>query len=585
MKFYKRIVFAVSVVLMIGIPPFGSVSTARLNLTNKEDYIILTTKNLLKAATLFKNYRGNQYNVHIVTLSDIRSNKAKDIRLYLKKHFTNGYLLIIGSEKTIPRPVMYPSEKEHSVSFDGPGKTETDLYYGLLSENIDKDGDGFPGEFYDDDIKISPDLIVGRIPFDKESLVEKVFYDTVKFEKNSPSKAVLAASFISYPGEIYQGVKIFNGDGAREEELISRLLPVRTIKLYNKSGDFPSVYDATLPLNKDNFYSEITDAGFTDWVAHGSREAAYNDIWFDRNKNGIPDDGNEFKSFISAEDSFKANGIFFSGSCLNENGDLNLGIALLMKGAVSFIGSTEISFSPSYFAKSSDGGTGSINYYFVKNLVSGETVGKALYDSFRYFFNNFLFSDIEDPVEGSLMDIYDYNIYGDPALSWHFKVSKTQDHKNYGKSTVSLNVKSEKDIKITLNIPKKEDLFFMFPPNNLLITKISVPSAIIDNNFGIIRLNGVSGIVTICGRVRGNLNGLLKVKDDNGISARNIKVKGYDLRDFNFDGNVNETDTSIFYKNFGKTYMSPTFNKLCDLNFDHKTDGTDLFLFIKKGPA
>ena len=580
-RFKKVIVFVVLVTLFV--LPFSDVFSVSFQKPALPDYVILTTKDLLKGAGLFKQYRERNFNVTIVTLSEIGSDKAKDIRNYLRKHFQSGYLLIIGSEKTIPRPSMYPSEKQHNNSYNGPSKTETDLYYGLLRYNIDRDSDGFPGELWDDHIKIAPDLIVGRIPFDNESEIEKVFENTVNFEKKPPNKAVLAASFISYPGEVYQGAQIFNGDGAREEELIKSLLPVSAVTLYNKNGDFPSVYNADLHLTRKNFYSEISDAGFTDWVAHGSRSGAYNEIWVDKNHNGIPDDGYHFESFVSAGDNLKASGIFFSGSCLNENGSDNLGSALLKKGAVSFIGSTEISFSPSYFANRDDGGTGSINYYFTKNLVSGETVGKALYSSFEYFFNNLLFDDLEDPVEGSLMDIYDYNIYGDPALQWNYAFAKKNDKKTETRKTdVSIEAKGGKDIEITLNIPEKENLFFLFPAKNLLITNMSENSAVVDNNFGIIRLNGVSGSVLIKSKVRGELNGRVSVIDSKeNESYKQLNVQGYDMRDFDFNGSVDENDFKILANSFGKTYMDLTFNKRCDLNFDHVINGKDLSLFLK----
>ncbi len=581
MHWGKKITFSL-VLLTCFMFPLSSTHSEIIRPTVKENYIILTTQNLLPGAELFKKYREKDFNVSIVTLSGIGSSEPEKIRTYLINHFRNGYLLIIGSEKTIPRPAMYPSEKVHTHSYNGPSKTETDIYYGLLSENIDKDRDGFPGELWDDRMSVKPDLIVGRIPFDTNEEVKEVFESTVNFESNPPDKAVLAASFISCPGEVYQGAKIFNGDGAREEELISRMLPVKSVKLYDKSGDFPTIYKCELNLTKENFYNAIADSAFTDWVAHGSPDAAYNEIWHDKNHNGIPDDGYEFKSFISKDDDFTTNGIFFSGSCLNENGSNNLGSVLLKKGAVSFVGSTEISFSPSYFTKKNDGGTGSMNYYFVKNLVNGETVGQALYNSFEYFFNNLLFNDIEDPCEGSLMDIYDYNIYGDPALRWNFKKEKTTDDviSKSGKSPVSIDITGNRKITINLGIPKEENLFMLFPAKNIFITNVSDKSAIIDNTFGIIRLNGSSGNIIIRGIARGTINSMIRVTDSYGTNYRSINVNGYNIKDFNFDGIVNNTDFSILSNSFGRTYMDKGFDAFCDLNYDHKIDGLDLFRFL-----
>ncbi len=572
----------------------------------KENYIILTQKSLLESAELFANYHKDKFNTRIVTLSEIGSKDPAKIRAFLKAHFKSGFLLIIGNSDVIPRPAMYPSEQVHTNSFSEPSKTETDLYYALLSENIDKDGDGFPGELWDDRITIKPDLYVGRIPFNDNADVEKVFNNTVKFETKSVSgKAVLAGSFISYPGEEYEGAQIFNGDGAREEKLIGTLLPMKKVYLFNKEGSFPSVYPCDMPLNKTNFYSTIKGASFVDWSAHGSSEGAYNEVWFDKNKNGVPDTGDSFKfeAFVSENDDFKANGIYFSGSCLNEHGDDNLGTALLKKGAAAFIGSTEISFSPSYFTNKNDGGSASIKYYFVKNLMEGTPIGKALYNSFTYCFDNLLFKDLEDPVEGMLMNIYDFNLYGDPALVFRTEKNasdtgnsqngNSQDSTNSQGSTksniFSINLSSTlsgKEITVSVtakseNPTKKENLFILFPAKAFFVNTIP-DGAILDKYFGMIRLNDFSGTFTFKGKVRSSGTLVFKVVQDNGKAiAKTVKANGFDLFDFNFDGKVNSKDLKILRDTFGKTYMDAVFNPLCDTNFDHEVNGKDLILFMQ----
>ena len=556
----------------------------------KVPYIILTTDKLIKSAKIIASIRNKKYDVKIITTQAIGSNSQKDIRDYLKKYvFRQGYLLILGSEKLIPRPAMYPSPTVHSVSFEKPGEIKTDLYYALLNEDIDKDKDGFPGELYDDRMEINPDLFVGRIPFDSNEEIEKIIKKTLQFEESSPQNALLAASFISYPKEIYQGAQIFNGDGAREEELISRLIPCNVIKLYEKSGSFPSIYDDNLPLTKENFYANLPQAGFIDWVAHGSSSAAYREIWDDKNQDGIPENSEyTFKSFISKDDNFMANGIFFSGSCLNENGTDNLGKAILKKGGVAFIGATGISFSPSYFAHSDDGGTGSINYYFVKNLVSGETVGASLYTAFKDFFTNDFYSDIEDPLAGSLVDIYDYNLYGDPAIVWRVdKQNKLWSNKSIKKfkNDITMDINDKKDVTFTLNVPEKMSFFILFP-RGIYIKSSTEKDSIIDNAFNIIRLNNAKGRITFKGIARGDIKGKIIIKDAVcsgkvlGDVYQNVYIKGYNIRDINMDGKINESDLKIIEENFGKTYMDRGFNFFADLNNDYKVDGEDLFMFL-----
>lgn len=562
--------------------------TKATTITHKTQYIILTANNLMQSAQLVAETRNKKYDVKIVTVEDIGSNNPSEIRNYLKKiAVSKGYLLILGSENTIPRPSMYPSSTVHSVSYSVPSETKTDLYYALLNEELDKDGDLFPGELYDDRMNIAPDIFVGRIPFDSNKEIEKIFNRTIQFEENPPQTAVLAASFIAYPGEIYQGARIFNGDGAREEELIATFLGENVIKLYEKSGSFPSIYDADFELTKENFYSVLPNAGFVNWVAHGSNSAAYREIWNDKNENGIPDDGEfKFESFIAKDDTFKANGIFFSGSCLNENGTSNLGKAILEKGGVAFIGSTGISYSPSYFAAPHDGGTGSINYYFVKNLTSGKTVGESLYTALQEFFENDFYNDIEDPIEANLMNIYDYNLYGDPSITWNV-VEKQKEYTTTKRpeNPIVLRIDNVKDIKITLNIPEKTSLFILLP-TGIYIKSSSVKNAIIDNAFGIIRLNNAIGEIVFSGVVRGNIKGQITIKDS--ITTEdllenktfNVVINGYDIRDIDMDERVDSNDLEILIGNFGKTYMDKGFNHFADLNSDYKTDGKDLFILL-----
>ena len=556
-------------------------SSGNTKISNKENYIILTSEDLTESAKLFYNLRKSDYDVSIVTIEEIGSSKPPDIREYLKDHFSSGYLLIIGSEDKIPRPNMYPSSLNHSISHTLPGLTETDFYYSLLKEDIDKDKDGFPGELFDDRMSIAPDLIVGRIPFDDNVIVKKVFDNEVNFLKNPLQKAVLASSFISFPGEVYQGIKIFNGDGARFSELLKSIVPCKIFTLYEKNGSFPSFYDCDLPLNKENFYEAIKGAGFVSWDAHGSSSSAFNEWWEDKNNNGIPDDGFKFQPFISREDQFAGVGIFFSGSCLNENGKDNLGKAALLKGGTIFIGSTEISFTPSYFSSPDDGGIASIEYYFAKNLARGETVGNSLYSAFQYYFNNLLWKDIEDPVEGSLMNIYDLNIYGDPVIKWELRASNEERPlANVALLDIPIAFVGEKNFEVKVNFDKESNAFFIFPRHDFYIESVSHSGAIIDNEFGIVRVNEAKGEVIIKGKVRGFISGAIKVKTEEGEASLNISVSGFNLKDVNFDGNVDANDFKSIVSSFGKTYMDEGFNGFCDLNFDYRVNGIDVLKFL-----
>lgn len=568
-----------SIAIFILLSLFTSMGVSRV--PERNNYIILTTEDLLPSAILFRDYRSNRYDVSIVTVEEIGSNKPPNIRRYLKDHYSRGYLLILGGEESVPRPLLYPSSQNHDFSNTAPGAVESDIFYSL-SGNIDYDGDGFPGELFEDRVNFEASYVVGRIPFDDNSMIEKVFENIVKFEDNPPDKAVLAASFVSFPGELYQGSHIFNGDGARLFELLRGILPCKVVTLYEKQGSFPSIFDCHLPLDKENFYNEIRDASFVNWCAHGSLTDAFSEYWVDKNENGAPDDGFTFKSFISAEDNFKASGIFFSDSCLNEKNGNNLGKAVLEKGGVAFIGSTEISFTPSYFHSPEDGGSQCINYYFVKNLVEGNSVGKSLYNAFDIYFDKYLFSDLEDPFESGLMNIYDFNLYGDPAVIWRFEDNFVSPPLIAERTLESFPIvfHCSGEFELSVDLPRKDDYFIKLPPHSLYVTSVSVDGVIVDNAFGIVRLNGVGGEVKIKGRARGTAFAEVSVFTDEVQNNASIEISGYNLRDINFDGVVNEGDFKGMVESFGKTYMDEDFNEFCDLNFDHKVSGRDIFIFI-----
>jgi len=154
---------------------------------------------------------------------------------------------------------------------------------------------------------------------------------------------VLAASFISFPNEMYMNGHILTGDGARAMELIKNNFFKDAITLYETGGDFPTIYDPTAALSKETFIKEIEDAKLIVWDAHGSQTGAYTETWLDKNKNGLPDTGEfTYTPFISASDTFETHAIVFSASCLNLNGDNNLGKSFINNGAIAFIGAREL---------------------------------------------------------------------------------------------------------------------------------------------------------------------------------------------------------------------------------------------------
>jgi hypothetical protein len=285
-------------------------------------------------------------------------------------------------------------------------------------------------------------------------------------------------------------------------------------------------------------------------------------------------------SFVSSEDSFNTNSIVFSGSCLNLNGKDNLGKSFLEKGAAAFIGSTEVSFTPSYFSKPLDGGNATVNYYFLKYLKEGMPVGKALYDSLEFFYNFALFADIEDPLEAGISVIYGLNLYGDPALRWDYEGSNiiSPSQRKAPLKGVSIDLVYDKNFNLEICNPSNQS-FFCELPDAFYVEEISGTNCILDKLNNSIRVNGAINCL-IKGKIRGKADGEIKLFNDLLELIEPVSLEGFRKSDFNFDGKVNNLDLVILLTAFGKTYLDSSFNNLCDMNFDLKVNGFDLLIFF-----
>ncbi|BAL80139.1 hypothetical protein [Caldisericum exile] len=558
----------------------GSYKNVLCDSSNLENFIILTKKDFIDALKPIEEFFP-QYNYFYIPVESIGLQDPMSVRKYIFEHFNSGYLLIALNEHVLEQGTL---TIDQSGSFS-PKTVKSDMFYGL--EDIDFDNDGNYGEFYDDILKsgLKFRFIVARLPFDSIKDFQKYFESLKAFRDKLPL-VLLAASFIAFPNETYDGGKILTGDGARLTELLKERFFNDAITLYEKGGDFPSIYDCTMPLNRENFISASKNATLILWDAHGSQTGAYSETWTDKNGNGIPENGEfTFMPFISSSDTFSTNAIVFSGSCLNLQGYNNLGNAFLKNGSVAFVGSREVSYAPSYFHEPSDGGSSSIMYYFAENLYKGKTIGKALYDSFKYFYDNLLYSDLEDPVESGLLNIYDFNIYGLPSITLNYVKSERKSIGGLNQKDLSFEFnyddnKKEFIIKVLSDTP-----YFVILPKGLFVKRVyyenSKNAPIFDWYFNIVRANFHSPLVII-GVVRGEVQGNVIVKGDDFENHYPVSFSGFDIKDFNFDFIVDETDFEMLKQSFGKTYMNDGFLSQCDLDSNLKIDGTDALMFFHK---
>ena len=553
------------------------------DVTTKSSCIVLTKNEFLgslgQISTLFPNY-----NFTFVPIETIGSNNPVAIREYLFSHFRSGYLIIATDEKTIPPGTLTIVDKGDF----SPKEVQSDAFYSIDALDFDKDGKY--GEFYDDIMKTKLQFrfIVSRLPFKSNIEFESYFENLKEFEQEKSGPVVLVASFISFPNEMYMNGHILTGDGARAMELIKNNFFTDAITLYETGGDFPTIYNPTAALSKETFIKEIEDAKLIVWDAHGSQTGAYTETWLDKNKNGLPDTGEfTYTPFISASDTFETHAIIFSASCLNLNGDNNLGKSFINNGAIAFIGAREVTYSPSYFTMGNDGGSASIMYYFTNNLSKGNTIGDALYGAFNFYYKNLFFKDIEDPIESALLNIYDFNIYGLPMITLNYK-GPTDISNPVESKTKQCNLEYQFNIdnstkKFTLTIDNIGN-YFVILPKNLLVTNQTIlgnnTKTIFDPYFNIIRVNE-SECLVVEGYARGNIDSTIKIKSAGCETNIEVSCGGLDLTDFNFDTKVDHNDLNILISNFGKIYMNENFPYQCDLNNDLRINGADILIFMR----
>lgn len=543
---------------------------------NKTKYAILTSKSLFTPSLLFKNLRSKDFDAKMFFVEDIGKSPAQ-IKEFLEKSLNAGdYLLIIGDEETIPKGTLYPKDPKASSIL--PKQIKTDIYYSMLGEDLDKDKDTLEGELLDDMISFQGMLYVGRIPFNDISRIKIVYDNTIKYESRTQSNVVLAGSFISFPNEEYYGAKIFSGDGARELEILKDYFRnPRT--LYEKEGSFPSPLVCDLPFTKDNFIEEIKNADLIFWSGHGSKTAAYRSVWDDKNLNGIPDEYTTFIPFISTSDKFYTNSVVFSESCLNLKDKDNLGEAFLLNGSPGFLGSTEISFTPSYFSKPTDGGNGTLGYFFSENLYEGKRVGEALISAMDKFYKEALFNDIEDPLEAGISIIYAMNLYGDPALKFNYEQFSTKaPHYKDSYKDLFVNFDLHRDFSITVTSENPRSFFIMLP-KGFFVEELSPSSLIYDSLTNLIRANQVNDLV-IKGKIRDPESSNIIIFDDNNENIYKVYPESYNRKDINFDGIIDVKDFQEIIYSFGKTYMDKGFNKFSDMNYDLRINGIDILIFL-----
>jgi len=396
------------------------------------DYVIVTTDALSGAVTALVNWKESiGFSVEVVTTAWISSGYSgadlpERIRNFLSTTYLDWgieYVLIVGDIDVIPMRHCFPDPTNHQPNSDYC--PPTDYYYADLTGDWDSDGDGFHGEYGQDNVDFVPEVIVGRIPFSDSATVASICQKLVVFESDTASwksNALLLGAMSNYADEDESGWDRTDG-AALMEDMITDILGGWTYTtMYEKAGLNPSTYTCDLPLSYENVISDWSagDYGVVNWWAHGSNTGAWRKWWAFDDGDGIPEtqspDEMDWDAFIystvvnNLDDNHPS--IVFSCSCNNGWPEYdNLGRQLLRHGSSGIVVSTRVS----WYAIGWDqwgGGNASIDYDFFRYMiVNGEKVGNALFDAKLYYLNHYFWWGWQ-----SQQNMFDFCLYGDPSL-------------------------------------------------------------------------------------------------------------------------------------------------------------------------
>lgn len=638
-SYYRKIIFFSIIFIFISIY-FPSKSYSE----KKDTILVLETTKLPSSFLKFKELKENEgFNIEVLNINSLNGDKDESLRDYLRENLEKmsiKYLLIVGSDKLFPMKRLTPrGDNVHDQFDEDLVDTPSDIYFVDPFEDFDKDKDGNFGEYPDDNIEIEPYVLVGRIPLDNQSSLDKYFSSLVEFEIkpfNEKNSALLIGAYLAFKGEKWYDRDLENEDGAYfMEKIIDDFIiknGISPIRVYENEGILPSTYTNDFTLSNKNISNLLNEKtfGFINISAHGNPYSVARMIWND-NDSDYKFNENESKTYIffnvaDIPEGLKG-GVVFASSCLTAypESEINLSREFLSKGGSAYIGATRISWGPTYWKGPEDGGLLTINYLFVKNFIdSHKTVGEAFWNSIVDYHKNYFENDKEDPIEAAQMNTYTFNLFGDPTLNYAL------ENDSFSLSSSRYSESSFKDDSIFLkyNLLTKYNSFqngFIYKTKeNGEIFRINELNY--EKEIRLIESDNISYLFkkeyeekieliyfgkekNIILRFSNNLEpekakyydkyrniAIFKVREGDSIIFKKIDKEEYFIdsnsqniiiyRDKKFDYNgdefVNKKDFYIFSKHFGVDDKSKLFSDNFDIFSDNKVDGLDLiYLSIK----
>jgi hypothetical protein len=225
-------------------------------------YLIITNDAMKEKAGVLAEWKTKKgLKAAVVTTEDIESgytgrDTAEKIRNCIKEYFTsNGtqFVCLCGSDAVIPVRKVY--DPQYNVA-EGDHLVPTDNYYGCLDGDFNADGDGYWGEYPDDDVDWDYDVYVGRIHVSSADALAEVVDKTLCYEG-------AGASTETNPYD-YQNTAILAGGWADSSTNLKLMMEyVRDNFLTSSHWSFTQLWDDTYPggpgFNATNFTAAMQD--------------------------------------------------------------------------------------------------------------------------------------------------------------------------------------------------------------------------------------------------------------------------------------------------------------------------------------
>jgi hypothetical protein len=411
------------------------------------DYVIITTNAIESSSTQLNNFltylTGKGYSPVVITEDEYGgltgqapNGTAEKTRKWLQDNYVaNGinYVLLIGNPDPddpslggdpvgdVPMKMCWPRRTQSTYK-----ESPTDYFFADLTGNWDLDGDQYYGEYGDDQgvggIDFSNEVYVGRIPvYSGVTNLDSVLTKIMSYGNSADTSWRQSILFpMSFSDATCDGAYL--SEAMKSDYLTAASYSDWT--LYMQGGlcaaansTFSSDQELLTGVTKTRWMAH--DYGMVWWWGHGGQTSA-----------SLGYSGCGWGTILSSSDTSSLDdshpSFVYQCSCLNgypENTN-NLGTSLLYNGAITTVSASRVS----WYAGGTSWGTwlkyycdnASIGYYYGYELVSSQKdAGTALYD---------VKDDMGANNNGfwagaSLMNLYDFNLYGDPASTLQASVT------------------------------------------------------------------------------------------------------------------------------------------------------------------